>query len=263
MCGLFYVKTMSRSFLVRLGLVCLILCAHYSILSQAINTDRPTQSASAYVLPQGRLQWEVGALFQKTSADLNQFVANNSLFRYGVSDNFEARLTFNYEGFKFNQDGGSLTERGFSPVVAGFKSKIADENGFWPQISFVGQVALPSGEEPFRVRTAVPGFRFSMQHNFASSSSIGYNWGMEWSEGIAGTTNIYTFLFSQGFADDFAWFLEFYGFITETEDDHRGNSGLTYLANEKLQLDASVGFGLSEISPDYFLSIGVSFAFIK
>ncbi len=247
-------------------------------LAQTINTDRPTQSASAYVLPKGRLQWETGALIQKTNSNLNQYTYNNSLIRYGLSDIFEARLTINYEGFNLGLDGADLSDNGFSPVVVGFKSKIADENGFWPQVSFVGQVALPSGDEGFNVESAIPSFRFSLLHNFSSTSSLGYNWGMEWQEGLPGSVNIYTIVYNQGFAGSFAWFLEFYGFIygenenilgdpIDIADDHRANSGFTYILNDKVQFDLSAGVGFSDdltnSSPDFFLSGGVSFAFIK
>ena len=259
-------------------LPCLMIMMMATSSAQTINTDRPTQSASAYVLPKGRLQWETGAIFQRTNDILNQYTYNNSLIRYGLSDNFEARLTLNYEGFDLALDGADLNESGFSPVAVGFKSKIADENGFWPQISFVGQVLLPSGDDGFEVESVIPSFRFSMTHNFSSTSSLGYNWGMEWQEFLPGAVNIYTLMYNQGFADSFAWFLEFYGFIygenetilgdeIDIADDHRVNSGFTYLLNDKIQFDLSAGVGfsddLSNSSPDFFLSGGVSFAFIK
>ncbi len=241
----------------------IVFCWTIAAYAQTINTDRPTQSASPYVLPQGRLQWETGALFQGTDETLNQYTVNNSLFRYGLFDGFEARLTFNYEGFDQSLDGAERSESGFSPVVVGFKSEIAKENGFWPQVGFVGQVALPTGEEPFRIHTVVPAFRFTMLHNLSSQTSIGYNWGMEWVDEANETTNIYTLIFNQGFADSFAWFFELYGFIGDDLDDHRGNTGFTYLVNDKLQLDLSGGFGISDVAPDYFISGGISLAFIK
>lgn len=231
--------------------------------SQAINTDRPTQSASAFVLPQGRLQLETGILFQETNDFTNEWTINNSLLRYGLNDFFELRLTLDYGRRTVAADAPGFPGSGFRPVIIGFKSRLVDEKGFIPQISFLGQIALPSGEDPFRLRTTVPGFRFNFQNSFAGGSSLGYNWGMEWSEGISETTNVYTLIYNYPLSGEFTVFLELYGFITETNDDHRMDTGFTYLLNDKLQLDLSGGFGLSEISPDWFLSGGVSFAFIK
>ena len=235
--------------------------ASHTGLAQTINTDRPTQSASAYVLPQGRLQWETGGLHQRVDDRLNFSVFNNSLIRYGVNDFFEMRFVSNYIGI--DTDFG-VDETGFAPFAVGFKSKIAEEKGFWPEVAFLGQIALPSGDSPFDSETVVPDFRVSMQHTLGGNASLGYNWGMIWSEGSTEAANLYTLVFSQGFANDFAWFIEIFGFIFEDfDDDHQMNAGFTYLLNDKIQFDLSGGAGLSDIAPDWFLGAGVSFAFIK
>jgi hypothetical protein len=54
-------------------------------------------------------------------------------------------------------------------------------------------------------------------------------------------------------------FVEVYGWLPENElPDHRFNGGFTFLVRRNLQLDVSGGIGLSEISPDWFVSGGLS-----
>ncbi len=237
----------------------ILFCLLASTTFAQINTDRPTQSASAFVVPAGRFQVETGAQYTGIGGVAYQFTYQNTLLRYGLNDFFELRFGTGYEFLDPGLDGANRTYSGFSPVVVGIKSKIADENGFWPQISFLGQVQLPSGQDVFKVRTAVPGFRFNFQHTLNTNQSLGYNWGMEWSDGSSEATNIYTVIYNLSFAGSFTTFFEFYGFIADGLDDHRFDTGLIYLFSDNFQVDISGGHGLADDSPDFFVGLGLSF----
>jgi outer membrane putative beta-barrel porin/alpha-amylase len=57
-------------------------------------------------------------------------------------------------------------------------------------------------------------------------------------------------------------FVELYGYLPEFgSPDHRFDAGFTFLITNMFQLDLSGGLGLSEISPDYFISTGFSVKF--
>lgn len=241
--------------IVSLIVFCFIVTATYA----QINTDRPTQSASSTVLPAGRFQVETGLQYTRITNVSYQLTYHNTLLRYGLNDFFELRFGTSNEFLDPGFDGGNRSYSGFSPVVLGFKSKISDENGFWPEISFLGQVALPSGQNVFSVNTVVPSFRFNFGHTINDNNSIGYNWGMEWSDGSSAATNIYTFIYNLSFAGSFTTFFEFYGFIEDGLNDHRFDTGLIYLFSENFQVDISGGPGLTEDAPDWFLGVGLSF----
>lgn len=241
-------------------IVSLILFCFLAMTSFAqINTDRPTQSAGAFVVPAGRFQVETGSQYTRIGGVSYQFTYQNTLLRYGLNNLFELRLGKGYELIDPGFDGANTTFSGFSPWVLGFKSHISEENGFWPQISFLGQVQLPSGQDEFKVRSAVPGFRFNFQHTIDDKNSIGYNWGMEWSDGSSEATNIYTFIYGLSFAGTFTTFFEFYGFIADGLNDHRFDTGLIYLFSDNFQVDISGGPGFTEDAPDWFLGLGLSF----
>ena len=236
-----------------------LFCLVTSVALAQINTDRPTQSASALVVPAGRFQVETGMQYTKIGGSSYQFTYQNTLLRYGLNDIFELRLGKGYEFIDPGFDGANTTFSGFSPWVIGFKSHISKENGVWPQVSFLSQVQLPSGQDAFKVRTAVPGFRFNFSHTLNDNNSIGYNWGLEWSDGSSAATNIYTLIYNLSFARSFTTFFEFYGFIRDGLNDHRFDTGLIYLLRENFQIDISGGPGLTEDAPDWFLGFGLSF----
>lgn len=238
----------------------LILFCFMAIVSIAqINTDRPTQSAGAFVVPKGRFQVETGAQYTRLSEVSYQVTYHNTLIRYGLNDLFELRLGTSNEFLDPGFDGSNRNFTGFGPMILGFKTHIAEENGFWPQVSLLGQVQLPSGQNEFEVATAVPSFRFNFQHTFNENNSLGYNWGMEWSDGSSEATNIYTFIYNVSFARSFTAFFEFYGFIQDGLNDHRFDTGLIYLFSDNFQVDISGGPGLTEDAPDWFLGVGLSF----
>lgn len=224
-----------------------------------INTDRPTQSAGAAVLPAGRFQVETGTQITQLSDESYQWTYQGTLLRYGINDFFELRLSSSYEFIDPGLIGSNVNFTGFSPITLGFKSKIAEENGLWPMVSVIGQVQLPSGQDEFEVNTAVPAFRFNFQHTLSDNQALGYNWGMEWSDGSSAATNIYTLVYSLSFAGSFTTFFEFYGFIEDGLNDHRFDTGLIYLFSDNFQVDISGGPGLTEDAPEFFLGIGLSF----
>ena len=241
------------------GLVCLLALLSFDLSGQSINTDRPTQSAGAAVLPAGRFQVETGTQFTQLFDQSYQFTYHNTLLRFGVNEFFELRLGNSYEFLDPGFDGSNVNFKGFSPISLGFKARIASEKGFFPEISFVGQFLIPSGQDVFKVNTAVPAFRFNFQHTLTETQSIGYNWGMEWFDGSSEAINIYTFIYNLSFGTRFTVFAELYGFLAEDLNDHRFDTGLIYLFSDRFQVDVSGGLGITEDAPEGFIGVGLSF----
>ncbi|HSK75218.1 MAG TPA: transporter, partial [Thermoanaerobaculia bacterium] len=71
---------------------------------------------------------------------------------------------------------------------------------------------------------------------------------------------------SNGFSltDRLGAYLEYYAFSEETLDGpstHYLNGGFTWSLSPDLQLDARVGFGLNDPSPDWFAGVGAAVRF--
>lgn len=148
-------------------------------------TDRPDQTELSSVVPHKSLQIETGFVLENDETDLikqKSFAYNTTLLRYGLLENFELRLGMEYLGeevFIKNTD-TTNTFSGLSPINTGLKVKIADEDGWKPEIAFLGGLVLPfTANEDFKPEYTAQNIRFSFAHTLSDRFSIGYNLGAE------------------------------------------------------------------------------------
>ncbi len=158
-------------------------------------------------------------------------------------------------------------------VALGTKIFICEERGIIPKTSLLAHLELPyMGSPQFKAKHLAPRFRFSMQHTLSDRFSFSYNVGGEWDGNSQDATIIYTASLGAKVVGNLNMYVEAYGFMTENSNmqnefsgtflnDHRVDGGFTYLLKDNLQLDLSGGFGISKISPDSFLSCGLSWRF--
>src|SRR5688572_12327205 len=110
------------------GITVSLILNHAYAQAQDLETDRPDQSTTPVLIPKGALQIETGFMVEKDtkeSLDLINYAYNSTLIKFGVNENFEARLALGYLGVKQMSDQISVRE-GFAPVTFGIKIKLAD-----------------------------------------------------------------------------------------------------------------------------------------
>ena len=224
-------------------------------------TDRPDQTESPAIVAPKHLQVENGFSLENENENIKNTVFHTSLWRYGINEFFELRLITELRQEKTFDN----NIEGFTPVRIGFKSKLADEKGLWPQVSFIGQISVPSiSSKHFKSTYNGPGFRFVMQNTLSDRVGLGYNFGTEWDGESPEPTFIYTISSSITLTDKLGCFFEFYGYLPQDNNaDHRADTGLTYFITPNFMLDLSGGIGLSKNSPDNFISAGFSFRLPK
>ncbi len=236
-----------------------------------IVTDRPDQTEAPNLTPKGWFQVEIGA---QTEFDQDKIantksrsaLYNTTLWKYGVSRNFELRLITEFAQDKFmyktltNTDTSALIT-GFAPITIGSKIRICEQRGVRPKISLITHLELPYfGNKAYKPTFIIPRFRFLMAHTLTERISFSYNVGGEWEDGASNATFIYTASLGFNLFKNCNMFVEAYGFEREkTKPDNRLDGGITYLLSNNVQLDVSGGVGLSKISPDSFISCGLSF----
>jgi hypothetical protein len=225
----------------------------------SIQTDRPDQTESPFIVPIHYLQFEAGLSYEKVSDDATEIVAPTVLSRFGINDHFELRLITEYLIGKVGQEKFS----GINPIALGFKTRLFEEKGIIPVTSFMAHIAIPKlASRDYKSTYFAPDFRFTMQHTISKKQSLSYNLGAEWDGETAEPAFIYTLTTGYSFSEKMGGYIEFYGFIPQIEKpDHRFDAGLTYLFNPDNQLDFSGGVGLSTLSPHYFVSLGYSLRF--
>lgn len=229
-------------------------------------TDRPDQTESSTVVPEKTLQIETGFVLETDETNLvNQksFTYNTTLLRYGLLENFELRLGLEYLGEKTeNKHSDSInTNLGLSPIYAGFKVKIASEEGWKPEIAFIGGMVLPfTANDYFKPEYSAANIRFSFAHTLSEKFSIGYNLGAEWDGESAAPGYFYSLAIGVGVSNKLGMFVESYGLLKEKRnDEHLLDAGFTYLLFSNLQLDISAGIGINEAATDNFISFGLSY----
>jgi len=254
-----------RSFLL-LVLIAYAFIAKAQVEIPELITDRPDQTESSAVVPHKSLQIETGFVLENNETDFikqKSFAYNTTLLRYGLLENFELRLGMEYLGDKVsikNTDTIS-TFSGLSPIYTGFKVKIANEDGWKPEIAFLGGLILPfTADKEYKPDYAAANIRFSFAHTLSDRFSIGYNLGAEWDGQTAVPGYFYSVALAIGLTDKLGMFVEAFGLLPEEGDsEHLFDAGFTYLVLPNFQLDVSGGVGLNDDAIDNFLSFGFTY----
>jgi hypothetical protein len=245
-----------------LSAITLLLMCNSLVLAQkeAIVTDRPDQSATPVLVLPGALQVETGLSMESDNAGGNKLINltyNNTLMKYGVNKNFELRLAGSYlRSTVGGHERGDAT--GVGPVGLGTKVRLADEKGLLPQTSIVGEVNFVKDQTEDDEVKAYPDVTLACTHTLSRRGSLTYNFILAWN---ADYDRMFAYTLSYGFQfnDKLGSFIELYGFLREDlQPDHRMDFGFTFRATPVIQVDCSGGVGLRELSPDYFLSAGIS-----
>jgi len=233
-------------------------------------TDRPDQTESSTVVPHRSLQIETGFLQENSkneNDEIKSFAYNTTLLRYGLLDNFELRLGLEFlsEETKAGSADFVNTSKGLSPIYTGFKVKIADEDGWRPEMAFLGGLVLPfTASDDYKPEYSAADIRFSFAHTLSESMSLGYNFGAEWDGETAVPGYFYSLALGVGLTDKLGAFVEGYGLLPEDgNSEHMFDAGLTYLFTPNFQLDISGGVGINEYATDNFLSVGFTYRFLN
>ena len=232
-------------------------------------TDRPDATEAPSVVVRGALQIESGALFTSFEDDVlqtNTTTYNTTLLRFGLLDNLELRLGWNFveQRNKLSAAQGEVTQSGLSPLLLGMKVNITQEKGWLPTIGLIGHLFLPfTASDDFKPQNTSVDFRFAFDHTLSDSSSIAYNLGAQWEADTPGAAYIYTLAYGYSLTDSFGLYAELYGDMPENNSaNHYWDAGLTYLVLPNLQLDATVGTSITE-GQDVLVSAGFSYRIFK
>ncbi|MBQ4820315.1 transporter [Aquimarina sp. MMG016] len=242
----------------------------YTVFSQeqsslgVLITDRPDATESPTVMPKGYLQIETGAFFEDSGN--NAFTEktttfNTTLLRYGLLDNLEFRVGWDFAEVRteINRTEQDNIASGLSPLLLGAKVGITEEKGLLPEIGLLGHLYLPfSAGTDFRPETTGVDFRFSFAHTLSDKSSLAYNLGAEWGNDSPEAAYVYTLVYGYSITDNLGVYAELYGDLPEdNRANHLWDAGLTYLLSDSIQLDATVGSGITK-GQNLLLAAGIS-----
>ncbi|GAA4890506.1 hypothetical protein GCM10023311_13410 [Flaviramulus aquimarinus] len=235
----------------------------------ALVTDRPDATEASSTVGKGILQFETGGLyetFDTNNMTFENYTFNTMLIRYGILDNLELRLGWDFVEGVTTVNGNKLDNvtSGLSPLLLGMKIDIAEENGAMPEIALIGHVfPVFSASADYRREYTAVDFRLSLSHTLSDNSSLGYNIGAQWGDDSAEAAAIYTLAYGYSFTDKIGMYAELYGDLPEDSSaNHYWDAGITYLVNNDLQLDTYFGTSITE-GQDLLLGLGFSYRIRK
>lgn len=226
-----------------------------------METDRPDQTESPFIVKKGWMQAEIGFNLERENG-FSTLVHPTVLWKYGIAKKFELRLiteAVTVETPLRIPDGNEILT-GVLPLQLGGKLSLWEEKGLLPKVSLIFHVA-PSklGSRKFHTEKWAPNFRFTMQHTLSENIGLGYNIGAEW-DGFSNKPSwIYTI--APGFNLGKKWYGYIEAFGSFTNGDHAIDGGMAYYASDHIKIDISSGTGLSNSAIDWYGAIGVSFRF--
>jgi len=231
-------------------------------------TDRPTDSASAVVVPRQTFQLELGYKFSRTendSATTDAHVLPDLLARYGISHKVELRLVAG--GWTVESGTGGETS-GFTDISLGTKIALVNEIGKPSQMGILVDVSLPVGDDDFSNEYVVPKVLFLQSHNLTDRHGLTYNIGPSFvtsesdGESESHVDLNYAVALNGSIGGGFNLFGELYGafaFGSNGLNRHNFQAGTTILLSPRFQIDIRGGVGLVENEPDWLVGAGLAF----
>ena len=226
-------------------LIFLFLLFNCSWVFSQITTDRPDQTESAVVLSSGQIQVESGISIENSQSNIN------ALFRIGIIEGIEIRVNSNY---LINDELSFMKKSSFSDFEVGAKFRIFDKTSNNTKVAFLSHLSIPTAIEVFSNNVYGLLSRLNVSHDLNNKSQIGYNLGYNKFKKNDGEF-VYTIVYGKSL-DSFGIFFEIFGDDSKNSSNINFDSGITYLLDNKKQLDLSIGKGIN--NDMFFISGGIS-----
>lgn len=245
---------------VRQVLCLLFLCSALTASARFGRTNRIRHSFN-FFSAHNTLQLETYLGFQANNGLLTTSYPN-MLIRYGIIDVLELRV--NVQVNSVNDRAHWTAQTGLAPLQPGLKLQLCKPKKFRPAVAFTASVTVPhAASESIRQTYWAPLLLFSAEQNITQHLSFEYDLGMQWDadnfqRGYLMALNMeYDFTpLSSVYADAYLLQPESGG-----QADMRLDVGVNRQLTKHLQLDLSMGAGLTPAAPEFFFNAGFIFAY--
>jgi hypothetical protein len=233
--------------------------------------DRPGFGASTRVTPVAHLELELGyhfAFFHHEGTESRMHNIPETLARFGLIDDFlELRLSTDGYQYSRSDDESELeTQSGFNDVEVGAKVKLCNQDRYLPSMVLVASTSVGVGSRDVSERDAEPtlelAWALDLGHGLGVSGSGEVTYAT--TDGERFVQGAGSVLASGALSDRAGVFGEYFLISPNAKHSATANYmdlGVTYLLTNRIQLDATVGWGLNRVSDNFFMEPGISVLF--
>jgi hypothetical protein len=257
------------------GLLAISTHAHSEEGDDGIVTDRPDFVESSLTVGKGRFQIEtsVGMETDKSDGTKTRTLTTPTLFRYGVSENWELRLETDgaiHQRTTDQANGETLQANGAADVELGLKWHVLDsrEGTVVPSVALLFHYGLNSGSTAFRSPSNVPSIRATMEWELPHEMGLGIMTGLarqEDADASRYTEGILGIVLGKNWTPTFRTFVEVAGSSLKSKtyggSQITWDTGMNWAFTKYSQLDAAVFLGANGYTPDLAFTIGYSTKF--
>lgn len=240
-------------------LPCVLVNVSWAQNKNALITDRPDFTESAFTVQPDRMQLEIGYTYRESNNgdEIRTHNFPEVLLRIGLDEDWELRL--GWGGYSFAENDEDIA----NDMRVGAKWSIADQDGWHPQLALLGEISIPTGHGDTDVD---PTIALAWSYDLDDKNSIGGNFGIAaiTDDGDRFAQGLASIAWNHSLDDQWGFFAEYYTTFPDADDEdaaHIVDGGLTYLVNDDLQLDFSVGFGLNDQADEFIVGVGISHRF--
>lgn len=237
-----------------------------------INPDRPGVVESSQVVGSGIMQIETSISEEHNSeADIDERTYTTpTLIRAGINDTWELRMESGGRTVQHTRiNGTTRTLSGYADISIGMKWRFTDENtaSHRPSTAWLFDVTTDTGSREFRGNGLRPSVRFVAEWTLPDDASLGVMPGVVYDRNDQHhfVSSMLAANYSKQFTPLLRGFVELAAQqLASTADGGNiivADTGMTWLLNKDMQLDASIQRGLSDAAPDWLAAVGFSMRF--
>lgn len=251
-----------------------------SVFDEPLATDRPDFTEASSVVGRGVLQIETGYTYFRDDEDGTRTRSHTfpeSLFRYGISDNIELRLVWNYLWTSSATAGVSEKDDGAEDLVLGAKFALTSQSGWVPESALILDFSTPTGGAAMTNHHAEFGsnylYGWDLPNDKSLAGSFGYSTATQFHSillapavplVVSDRHSVFHSSVTHGIPLNESWnaYFEYFGLyfdgLSGGRPENYFDSGVTYLFNNNVQFDARFGVGLNPSAIDFFAGTGIS-----
>lgn len=225
-----------------------------------VETDTSDLPDSPFPVPPGVLLLET-SLTRERGSGVHRRLSTETLLRFGISRGWELRVSSDGWVWEHSHDG---RRTGIGDVVLGFKRHLFPERGARPALGVIVQTKLPTAFSNLSNSALEPTAFFNFGKSLPSDLDVEVNFGVSWRKNSSGRRFVQYHLLwgvEKGLGRDISVFV--HSAADFPDQPKAGNSvllgpGITWLVNERTQLDMSLTFGLTKAAPNNVFRVGLA-----